>query len=709
MRSRILILARDAAVRGRLARALAASGHALELAESADHARRIERRGLSLAVVAPAGLETEAETLIAELHAGPCGVLLVRDAAEEVSLPGRVAEALRPPAAPEEISPALHFAGFRLDVAGHSLTGASGSEIPLSPGEFALLLALSQRAGRVLSRDQLLQLLAGRDAEAYDRSIDMQISRLRRKIEPDPKQPSLIVTVPGAGYKFAAKVSRSTGMAAAVPSAPAGPEAGVQTTAQPAPDAAEIRETSPAASPAPPGGRNARPPRLRLVAAIAALAATVCVALVWLLWPAGQAPVSAIPSVAVLPFDNLSGNPADARLADGITEDIITDLSREREFTVIARDSTMVYKDKAVDVRQVGTGLGVSHVVTGTFRREGGQVRVTVQLVDAASGTHIWSERYDRPADQVFAVQADIADHVLNSLSFPSGNLPGSVLMAAKRKRPADLGAYELMLLGREQMDVGQTAEAQLEAKRLLEQAIALDPHFSRAYATLAWNYAWRITVEPDAPTLLRGMLDAAQRANELDPLDSNAHLALGWSLGMLGDPARSEAEFNEALRLGPNLFVNLIVYGCFAYSFDKAREGAAGIDRALRINPAFPTWAIPCARLGLFMAERFEDAVKVQQRQPEAMWNTDGFAVTASSLAALGRTEEAKALAKRGSEKFPGLLSVEKFALNRQWPTAGSRVFEHFMRNAGFPLCASDQDLAGIAKPARLPECVRP
>ena len=702
MRSRILILAQDVAARARLARALGAAGHAVELAESAGHARRLDRTELALAVVVPTGLEPDANDLITEWPAGTNGVLLVRDAADEASLPSRVAEALKRPPALEEASPVLHFAGYRLDVAGHSLTGRTGAEIPLSAGEFALLQALAQRAGRVLSRERLLQMLAGRDADQFDRSIDMQISRLRRKIEPDPKQPSLIVTVAGSGYKFAAEVTRTAGIPAT--------QAGAPAPVDPAPagrDDVETGRPSPDGVPAPQAVRSSRQPRIRLYGAIGAVALAVCVLAVWLLGPAGPAPATRIPAIAVLPFDNLSANPADVRLADGITEDIITDLSRDRGFTVIARDSTDVYKGKPADVRQIGKDLNVTHVLEGSFQRDGGQVRISAQLIDAATGIHIWSERYDRPADQVFAVQSDVAEHILNSLSFPSGNIPKTVLMAAKRKRPADLGAYELMLLGREKMEVGQTAEAQLEAKRLLEQAIALDPHFARAYASLALNYAWRITVEPDTETLVRGMLDAAQHANNLDPLDSYAHLALGWSLGMLDDKARSEAEFNETLRLAPNLFINLIAYGCFAYWFDKAREGAAGIDRAIRINPSFPTWAIPCARLGLFMDGRYEDALKVQQRQPEAMWNTDGFAVTASSLVALGRTEEAKALAKRGAERFPGMLTVEKFALNRQWDTGASRVFEQFMRKAGFPVCATGMDLATTANPVRLPECL--
>src|SRR5262249_40001263 len=151
-------------------------------------------------------------------------------------------------------------------------------------------------------------------------------------------------------------------------------------------------------------------------------------------------PVVAAPAVAVLPFENLSGDPADGRLADGITADIITDLSRYRDFTVIARNSTEVYKGKPTDVRQIGKDLNVGYVLEGSFQREGGQVRITAQLINTATGAHIWSERYDRPSGEVFAIQTEVADRIVNSVGGHQGLVTGDVLTAAKRKRPADLG-----------------------------------------------------------------------------------------------------------------------------------------------------------------------------------------------------------------------------------------------------------------------------
>jgi Tol biopolymer transport system component len=134
------------------------------------------------------------------------------------------------------------------------------------------------------------------------------------------------------------------------------------------------------------------------------------------------------------------------------------------EFKVIARNSTAVYKGKPGDVRQIGNDLNVQYVLEGSFQRQGDQVRITAQLIDTATGTHVWSERYDRPADKLFAIQSEVADRIANSLGGATGRLPGSVLAAAKRKRPGDLGAYELFLLGRDKA-AGLTLGNQLEAK----------------------------------------------------------------------------------------------------------------------------------------------------------------------------------------------------------------------------------------------------
>ncbi len=219
MRSRIMVVGRDVGQRAHLARLLNGAGYRVEIAESASHAWRIGFAGIALAIVAPEGLGPEGRGLIQELRATVGGVLLVGvpggkrqlrtdllHVSDETGLLARVAETLTPVAEPEAAESVLQFAGYRLDLGGHSLVDQMGKEVPLTHGEFALLRVFVQRAGRVLSREQLLHLLAGRDAEVYDRSIDMQVVRLRRKIEPDRKHPSLIVTIPNSGYKFAAKV-----------------------------------------------------------------------------------------------------------------------------------------------------------------------------------------------------------------------------------------------------------------------------------------------------------------------------------------------------------------------------------------------------------------------------------------------------------------------------------------------------------------------
>jgi DNA-binding response OmpR family regulator/class 3 adenylate cyclase/predicted ATPase len=228
VRSRILVVGRDVASRARLARALQAAGHRVELAESAAQARRLRNRGIALAVLAEHA--PDSDRLRADLE-GAIGVVVVHPSAdtargkadEDAALLARVAEALQ--AAPTEraAGPVLCFAGYRLDVAGRSLVSPSGQEVPLTRGEYGLLLAFVQRPGRVLSRDQLLDAMAGRHTDAYDRSIDMLVVRLRRKIEPNPR-PTLILTIAGSGYKFASAVHEASEARAAPEPAAASPD-----------------------------------------------------------------------------------------------------------------------------------------------------------------------------------------------------------------------------------------------------------------------------------------------------------------------------------------------------------------------------------------------------------------------------------------------------------------------------------------------------
>jgi len=216
MRRRIMVIGRDADFRARLARLLSGAGYRPEVAESLAHARRAGLKGVALAIVARDGSDASDAAAVEAMTAEVGRVLVmaspgakrpfpsdVVDLSDEAGLLAQIAEALTSQPEADEAELILQFAGYRLDLAGHSLADPVGKDIPLTHSEFGLLRAFVERAGRVLSRDQLLQLTAGRDAEPYDRSVDMLVLRLRRKIEPNSKRPSLIVTVPGSGYSLA--------------------------------------------------------------------------------------------------------------------------------------------------------------------------------------------------------------------------------------------------------------------------------------------------------------------------------------------------------------------------------------------------------------------------------------------------------------------------------------------------------------------------
>ena len=225
-------------------------------------------------------------------------------------------------------------------------------------------------------------------------------------------------------------------------------------------------------------------PRQRLVLAAAALLfALIFAGGIWKLWPVEPPPAK--PSIAVMPFDNMGGDEATGRLADGITEDVITDLARFRDLDVIARNSTEVYKGKPVDVRQIGKDLSVGYVLEGSIQRQADRARVTAQLIDTDTGAHVWSDRWDRPLDDIFAVQAEVAERVAGTLA-SYGVILAADRAVARRERPENLGTYDLYLMGTEALG-SATKEGLDEAIRLLSRAVEIDPGFARAWAALAW------------------------------------------------------------------------------------------------------------------------------------------------------------------------------------------------------------------------------
>src|SRR5215472_2550897 len=252
-----------------------------------------------------------------------------------------------------------------------------------------------------------------------------------------------------------------------------------------------------------------------------------------------QAPSPEKPGIAVLPFINMSGDPDQEYFSDGITEDIITELSRFRSLHVIARNSAFAFKGKAAKIQEIAKELGVGYVVEGSVRKAAARIRVAAQLIEAAGGTHLWAERYDRPAEEVFAIQDEVVRTVAATLA---GRLEATAAEGLRRRPTASLSAYECVLRGHA-MPVGDPA-VEAVAHQLFEQAVALDPDYALAHAQLAISHAkrWEDEMSGTSEDLDR-VFELAMRAISLDPQEIVCHTALAYI--QLCRRRHDEAEFH--------------------------------------------------------------------------------------------------------------------------------------------------------------------
>jgi TolB-like protein/class 3 adenylate cyclase len=445
-------------------------------------------------------------------------------------------------------------------------------------------------------------------------------------------------------------------------------------------------------------------PRKNLSAFAALLVLALAAVLGWQFW--SSQPASVTSSIAVLPFANIGGEESTGRLAEGITEDIITDLARFPEFKVVARHSIEAYKGKAIDIREVGRALNVSYVLEGSIQRQGDRVRITAQLLDTASGVHLWSERWDRPAEDVFAVQTEIAELVTNRLGGGTGLVVGAERNLARRKRPVNLTAYELYLLGGEKIEQ-LTSESIKESIRLLTRAVELDPGLARAWVEL--YHAHSLSADfgiVDADTASEAGMNAAKRAVTLDPSDAEAHTVLGSALASRGEFALAKASFDTSLRLAPNAFEILALYAGWAANLGEAERGAEMADKAVRLNPNYPTWSAQVFGWTYFAARRYEDALQMFGRLTPENYGDFGWVARAGALASLGRAAEAEATVRQALDRFPD-LTIEGYVYGQSMAgDLGPHLIET-MRRAGFPPCAKTLANLRIAEPGRLPECM--
>lgn len=301
-------------------------------------------------------------------------------------------------------------------------------------------------------------------------------------------------------------------------------------------------------------------------------------------------PLPERPAIAVLAFVNMSGDPEQEYFSDGISEDIITALSKLRWFFVIARNSSFVYKGTAVNIRKIGEELGVGYVIEGSVRRDGDRVRITAQLNDVATGSHIWAERYDRGLRDIFAVQDEITEAITASIE---PQLYAAEHFHSKRRTPDSMDAWGLVMRALSHF-WRLTREDYIAAQELLEKAIAIDPDYGQALGVLATSHAFcAYNGWADMATAVRIAEDAAVAAIRADSEDPWAHHALGCVHVLLRRYDDSLAAFELALSLNPNFALAQSVYGLALAFSGRWKDAGAATARALRLSPRDPFSAI--------------------------------------------------------------------------------------------------------------------
>ena len=446
------------------------------------------------------------------------------------------------------------FADHTLDTDRRELR--RGSEpVAIEPQVFDLLIYLMQNRNRVVSKDDLIASVWG-GRIVSDSTLTSRINAARRAVGDSGEDQKLIRTIPRKGLRFVGAVRMQPN--------------GEQSPRATRPPTDEPHEPS----------RRALPPSDR-------------------------------PAIAVLPFINMSGDPEQEYFSDGISEDIITALSKLRWFFVIARNSSFVYKGRAVHMKQVAEELGVGYVLEGSVRKGGDRVRITVQLNDVATGSHIWAERYDRDLADVFAVQDEITEAIVAAIE---PQLYAAESFRAQRKQPNSMDAWDLVMRALSH-HWRVTRQDNVVAQALLEKATAIDPDYGQALGVLAASHTFSAHMGwADTATAVPIAERAALAAIRADSEDPWAHHALGCVYLFTRRFEDSLAEFELALRLNPNFSLAQGYYGLALSYCGRWQEGAEAARRALRLSPRDPFSAIYCgiAAYARFIGRNYDEAMRL-------------------------------------------------------------------------------------------------
>jgi adenylate cyclase len=380
------------------------------------------------------------------------------------------------------------------------------------------------------------------------------------------------------------------------------------------------------------------------------------------------------PSIAVLPFVNMSGDPEQEYFSDGITEDLITDLSKISSLFIIARNSTFTYKGKPVKVDQVGRDLGVRYVLEGSVRKAGDRVRITAQLVDASTGGHLWAERYDRDLEDIFALQDEVAQKIVAALAV---KLTEDEQERLERGYTDNLEAYDYFLRGLEYSN-RLTKEGTNQARRLFEKAVDLDPGFAAAYGQISLTYwmQWSMGWTQDLQCLERA-LELAQKAAALDDSLPEAHRILGILCLWKNQHDQAIALTERAIALNPNYADAIAQLGHVLGFAGRPEEAIELVKKAMRLNPVYPVIYLWDLGHAYMLARRYEEAIaaltRVLHRNPNFHPAHIYLAITYSEI---GRAAEAQAEAAEFARMSPS-MSWEDW--RQRLPYKDEAVIERF------------------------------
>lgn len=488
-----------------------------------------------------------------------------------------------------------------------------GRTIKLEPKAMQLLICLAERAGEVVSVEEMLDLV-WKDVVVSPDSVYTAVAALRRTLGDDPKNPRYIANVVRRGYRLIAPVSLW-----------------VDPAADPTVDA----------PPAPPEK----------------------------------------PSIVVMPFINSSGDPAQDYLSNGITEDIITELSRWRLLAVRSRSASFRYRGIAVDLKEVARDLNVRFVVEGSVRRMGERIRISVQLVDVETGSHIWVEKFDRGLEEIFSVQDRVVQTIVSTLV---GRVQVSDAARARRKPPASLAAYECVLKGNALAWDDPVGAA--DAARLFEQAIELDPRYALAHALLAAMLYRRWQKDPQTwDSSLEEAHVLASRALELDDGESTCHAILGW-ISLLRRRFDLAVQYGRrAVEINPSNQWNAADLGGILVYVGEFEEALTWLSMAREIDPYFDVpWYWRAVAQAYLLLHRYEDALVALTHSRIRQYHI--AALTAASHAQMGNMNLARASVAECQSMRPD-FSIAQFMKEQPFKIpAHAEFLVSSLRLAGLP-----------------------